>query len=156
MVEIMKEAVFGSMKSIYSMAIIVVPLMIVLQVAKDYQVLNKAADLLRSASRLLGISKTAIFPLLVGVFFGISYGAGVIIDSSREGSITKKDGILLIVFFAACHGIIEDTLIFAMIGANATVLVLIRVAAAILLTYTLSRRMDSSKAVLHKPKEENI
>lgn len=141
MIDVMKEAFLGSMKSVYSMAIIIIPLMVVLQIAKDYKLLNKIAESLRFVTKPLGISKTAIFPLVVGVFFGISYGAGVIIDSSKEGNITKKDGVLLMVFFSACHGMIEDTLIFAVLGANAYLIISIRVISAIGLTYLLSQKV---------------
>lgn len=139
--EVIKEALFGSLKSVYSMAAIVIPMMIVLQMAKDYQLLSKIAGWLRSITKLLGISKDAIFPLLVGVFFGISYGAGVIIESSREGNLTKKDLFLLVIFLVTCHGIVEDTLIFVVIGANGALLVALRVTAAIFLTYFLSHRV---------------
>ncbi|WZL72684.1 nucleoside recognition protein [Clostridiaceae bacterium 35-E11] len=141
MIEVMKEALWGSFQSVYSMAVIVIPMMIALQMAKDYQLLSKIAEWFRFITRLLGISKDAIFPLLVGVFFGISYGAGVIIESSREGNLNKKDLFLVVIFLVTCHGIVEDTLIFMAIGANGFLLVTLRIATAICLTYLLSKKL---------------
>lgn len=66
-------------------------------------------------------------------------GAGTIIQSSREGNISKKDMFLISVFLIVCHAIIEDTLIFVAVGANGYVLSGSRILAAIVITLLLSR-----------------
>lgn len=142
MLEILREGLLESLKSVYSIAIIVIPLMIVLQVAKDYNILNKTAEYFKFFTRLFRISKEAIFPLLVGIIFGISYGAGVIIQSSKEGNLTKKDLILLVAFLVACHAVFEDTLLFVVVGANGYVLLGLRIIMAICVTYFLSKRIN--------------
>ena len=53
---------------------------------------------------------------------GISFGSGLIIDSAREGRITRKDGLLLTAFLAPCHAVFEDTLLFVPLGVNPFVL----------------------------------
>ena len=88
------------------------------------------------------MSQESAFPLLIGLTFGLSYGAGVIIQSSKEGNLSKKDLVLLIVFLASCHAIFEDTLIFVAVGANGWILFAARLFAAILVTYLISRRAD--------------
>jgi len=142
---VIKEAFWGSLSSIKTIAIILIPMMVVLQIAKDYQILDKISNSLWGFARILGISKDAIFPLLVGIFFGISYGAGVIIETSKQGNLTKKDLLLLVIFLVTCHGIVEDTLIFVVIGANGWLLVLLRTIVAILITMLLSRRLSASE-----------
>ncbi len=145
MLAVIKEAFWGSLSSIKTIAIILIPMMVVLQIAKDYQILDKISNSLWGFARILGISKDAIFPLLVGIFFGISYGAGVIIETSKQGNLTKKDLLLLVIFLVTCHGIVEDTLIFVVIGANGWLLVLLRTIVAILITMLLSRRLSASE-----------
>lgn len=141
MLEILQEGLIGSLKSVYSIAMIVIPLMIVLQVAKDYHILNKVAEYFKFFTRLFNISKESIFPLLVGIIFGISYGAGVIIQSSKEGNLTKKDLILLVAFLVTCHAVFEDTLLFVVVGANGYTLLGLRLIMAIGVTYFLSKRI---------------
>lgn len=46
MIDVLKEAIVGSLESIYVIAIIVLPLMVILQIAKDYKVLNKVSGFL--------------------------------------------------------------------------------------------------------------
>ncbi|QEK11118.1 nucleoside recognition protein [Crassaminicella thermophila] len=142
MIEILKEGFVGSLKSVYSIAMIVIPLMIILQVAKDYNVLSKIAEYFKFFTRLFSISKESIFPLLVGIIFGISYGAGVIIQSSKEGNLTKKDLLLLVAFLVTCHAVFEDTLIFVVVGANGYILLGLRFMMAIGITYYLSKRIN--------------
>ncbi|QZY54680.1 nucleoside recognition domain-containing protein [Crassaminicella profunda] len=142
MMDILKEGLIGSLSSVYSIALIVIPLMIVLQIAKDYHVLNKLSQHFKGLTKLLGVSKDAILPLLVGVIFGISYGAGVIIQSSKEGDLTKKDLILLVAFLVTCHAVFEDTLLFVAVGANGYVLLGVRLLMAVGITYFLSKRIN--------------
>lgn len=141
-VGIFLEATKGSLSSVLNIAIIVIPLMIVMQIAKDYKVLDYISGFLKPVTNFFNMSKESAFPLLIGLTFGLSYGAGVIIQSSKEGNLSKKDSVLLIVFLASCHAVLEDTLIFVAVGANGWILFGARLFAAILVTYLISRRAD--------------
>ncbi|MEW9121107.1 MAG: nucleoside recognition domain-containing protein [Thermotaleaceae bacterium] len=145
MVEILKEALFGSLKSVYSIGVIVIPLMVVLQLAKDYKVLDRVSSGFGIITKPFRMSEEATFPLLVGFIFGISYGAGVILQSAKEGNLTKRDTTLIGVFLISCHAVIEDTLVFVAIGANGWILLGARVAMAILSTYILSKAMKDTE-----------
>ena len=141
-IDIFIEAASGSINSVFNIALIVIPLMIVMQVAKDYKVLDYISGFLKPITNFFNMSQESAFPLLIGLTFGLSYGAGVIIQSSKEGNLSKKDLVLLIVFLASCNAIFEDTLIFVAVGANGWILFAARLFAAILVTYLISRRAD--------------
>ena len=141
MIEVFKEAIFGSVNSVYSIAIIIIPIMIILQVLKDYEILDRITKPFNFISRLFKTSDEATLPLLVGIIFGLSYGAGVIIQSAKEGNLSKRDLVLMTVFLITCHAIFEDTLIFVAVGANGFLLVGARLVAAFVLTYILSKRL---------------
>ena len=141
MFDILEEGVIGSITSIYEMVIIVVPIMIFLQIGRDYNVLDKLSSKFNWVAKFLRVSNEAILPILVGNIFGITYGAGVIIQSSKEGDLSKTDLVLVVTFLAICHSIIEDTLIFVAIGANGFVILGVRLILAFALTYLLSRRI---------------
>jgi hypothetical protein len=87
----------------------------------------------------IGITHHGLVPLVTGVIIGLTYGAGVIIHSIRTSDISKKESFLILLFLSVCHAIIEDTLIFVVIGANGFVLVAFRFALAIVLTYLVYR-----------------
>lgn len=145
MIEIIKEATFGSLKSIYSIAIIVIPIMITLQLLKNYKVLDKITKPFGFFARLFNTSNESVLPLLVGLIFGLAYGAGVIIQTAKEGNLSKRDLFLITAFLAACHAVFEDTLIFVAVGANGFILLGFRMVAAFILTYILSKKISISE-----------
>ncbi|NLK01184.1 MAG: nucleoside recognition protein, partial [Clostridia bacterium] len=53
------EAFFGSLNSIASIAVIVIPLMIFLQFIREFNILEKISVVLNPITKLLGISKYA-------------------------------------------------------------------------------------------------
>lgn len=139
---IFKEAVNGSINSILTIAKIIIPLMIFMEILKDIKFLDKLSDLLKPVARFLGLSKNSIFPLLIGLIFGLAYGAGVIIKSAKEGELHKKDLYLLMIFLVSCHSVFEDTLLFVAIGANGWLLLSFRLITAIILTIAVAKVFD--------------
>lgn len=148
MIDVLIQGLTGSFKSIYSIAIIVIPLMVVLQVAKDFNILDRISKFFEFLTKFFNMSKESTLPLLVGIIFGLSYGAGVIIQSSKEGNLSKKDMFLISVFLVTCHAVVEDTLIFVAVGANGYVLLVLRVIAAAVMTFVLSKRLKIDENVL--------
>ncbi len=143
--DILLETFSGGFRSIWTIAKIVIPLMIILQLARDFKVMDVLAKKVEPMTRLVGMSGKTAFPLFVGLIFGLSFGAGAIIESSREGDLDNKDLILLVVFLIACHGVLEDTLILVAIGANGWILLGTRLILALVLTWFLSLRLNRSE-----------
>jgi len=66
----------------------------------------------------LGMSPPCAVPLAAGFFLGIAYGAGIIIPIAEEKRIGPEELHSLGLFLCTCHAIIEDTLLFALVGAR--------------------------------------
>jgi len=128
------EALRGSITSVLQIAAIVIPLMVFIEILKDVNILDRLVKLFAPFTNFLGFSKSAALPLLAGLIFGISYGAGLILDASRQGNLSKKDLLLLSLFLVICHSIFEDTFIFVAVGANALIILLGRFLFAVLVT----------------------
>jgi len=77
------------------------------------------------------------FSLTVGIFLGITYGAGILIKEVESGKISKNDIFFIGTFLMICHAIIEDTLLFVIFGADFTMAIVIRTIAAIIFSYIL-------------------
>ncbi len=137
--DVFMEAATGSLTSVWSIAIIVFPLMIALEVARDLDILKYFSRACKPITRLLGITDHSALPLAVGLVFGLSYGAGVIIQEAESGLLDKKSLILLSIFLATCHAVIEDTLLFVAVGANGWFLLTVRLIVAFILTVVLSK-----------------
>lgn len=137
---IIRLALKTGVQGVLQIAVIVFPLMIVIQILKDIKAITYLAKWSEPLTKLLGLStgKTSV-PLLAGLIFGLAYGAGVIIDSAKEENLEKKDLYLLSIFLVASHAVIEDTLLFIPLGINVIPLLLIRVTVAFIITMLTAR-----------------
>lgn len=132
--ELIYSSVLGALASVLNIAKIVIPLMIILQLANDYKVIDKLMKIFKPLGKVLGLTDGGVFTLLIGLIFGISYGSGVIIQSSKDGNMTEKDKLILVLFLIICHAVFEDTLLFSVIGANGFYMLIIRVVLAFIVT----------------------
>ena len=135
---ILQEIMTGGARIAVLVPAIIIPLMIVLALLTDSRLLDRGVDYIQPVMQRLNLSSRAAFPLLAGFFLGIVFGSGVIISFANDGTLTKRDLILVLVFLGICHSIVEDTLIFAALGANWWVLVSCRFVLAALATFAVS------------------
>ena len=138
-VEVSLRALQSATVGIFQLALIVFPVMVMIQVLKDLGALERFATWTRPLMRPLGIAPRGAVTMAGGLIFGLAFGAGVILEQVREQKFTKRELTLMILFLCACHAVIEDTLIFIPLGINVLPLLLIRLLAAILLTLLIAR-----------------
>ncbi len=137
--DVIIEGTIGSYHSIKSIAIIVIPLMIFMEVAKELKWLDVIGKLFAPITRLFSTKEGAVLPLTVGLIFGISYGAGVLIKVGEDGLLDKRSMFIVAFFLAACHAVIEDTLLFVAIGSIGWIILVFRILAAVLTTLLVSK-----------------
>lgn len=138
---------WGIFNLIKQMIIIIIPLMLFMEILKDLQILDRLTSKLHWTVKPFDLPPAAVFPLLVGLVFGLSYGAGFIIQAAKDGSLSKRDLYLISLFLVINHSVFEDSLLFAAIGANAWLLITFRFATSIIITWA------ASKFVLPAPAE---
>lgn len=131
---ILMDAVSKALLGILQLAIIVIPLMMVIQLLKDLKWLAIFSKWMSPITRLLGMKENTSTTLAAGLFFGLAFGAGVMIQAAKEDDVSKKDLTLAFIFLVSCHAVVEDTLIFIPLGIPVLPLLLIRITVAILLT----------------------
>jgi hypothetical protein len=142
------DACIGALMLCGKLVVIVVPLVVVFEVLRYVKVFRDLGSRTEPAMRFLGLRRSAVLPLFTGIFLGIAYGAGIIIRSAATGQMDKRELFLTGLFLATCHAVIEDVLIFVVLGGDAVVMLGLRLALAILLTSLL--------AWLWKPQEGSI
>ncbi len=132
--EIILTSLFGALRLCAMLFCIIVPLTMFYELVKSRQ-----AALAAKNRTFMGLSGKGLIPLLTGIIVGITYGAGVIIHSIRSTDIGKDEAFLIMLYLSVCHAMIEDTLIFVVIGANGLILIIARFFLATALTYAVYR-----------------
>jgi len=100
------------------MLIILVILSWSLEIIKATGLLELAMKPLLPILRLVGIHRESGYLTIVGLFLGISYGAGLLIREARSNTIPPRQLFLSCVFMGFSHSIIEDTLVVMALGAD--------------------------------------
>lgn len=150
---ILKEIIEGVTRIAVLITAIIVPLMVLLALVTDSRMLDRGVGFIQPIMKRLNLSTKAAFPLAAGLFFGIVFGSGVIISFANDGSLTRRDLILVLVFLCVCHSVIEDTLIFTALGANWWILILCRVLLASVAVFAASFIFPSKLEPIKNTKE---
>jgi hypothetical protein len=112
--------------------------MIILEISREFKILDKLTRALYPIARLIGFKRDSIYPLLAGIIFGISYGGGVLIGESSSGRISANQMFLVALFLGICHAVFEDTLLFMSVGANGFIILGVRITLAFVVVFMAS------------------
>lgn len=132
---------------IWSIAKLLIPIMIVIEIFKDTKLIDKLSHAIKPVSKFLTISEKSGISLLFGIMFGLTIGAGAVIQSVKDFNIDKRSVFLVTMFLSMCHAVIEDTMLFGATGANAIAVLAARVISAVCITLILSKFVKND---LHK------
>lgn len=133
------DGLLQGVKGVWTIASIVIPLMVVLEIAQSNGWLHKLNHFMAKPFKVIGLSEDGAFPLVVAVVFGITYGSGVILSHARTGKVTPKEARVVGTFMAIAHALIEDTIIFWVLGVPLLLLLLPRIVLAYVMAYIVHR-----------------
>ncbi|GAA0448643.1 MAG: nucleoside recognition domain-containing protein [Bacillota bacterium] len=136
--EIILHGLQTAIVAIAQLAMIVIPLMIVMQFLREKGWLNYLSTKFAPFTRVLGMKENTSMTMVAGLTIGLAYGAGVMIQAVKEDGVEKKDMILALIFLVSCHAVVEDTVVFIPLGIPVWPLLVIRLITAILLTMAIS------------------
>ncbi len=118
----------GSLSDAVVLAIKIIILISLIILAMD---LLKAIPVVKKHMERVNTS----FSIIVGQLLGITYGATILIRETERGNLSRKDIFFITTFLMVCHSVIEDILLFVIFGANFWVILIVRVFAAIIISY---------------------
>lgn len=118
-----------------------IPLFVLIQLLKDSGLLERVSSRLRPALAPFQLPAEAGLPVVAGLLFGLTYGAGVIIQTADEGKLSRTELTVTCVFLGICHALIEETILFFALGVNGLLLAAIRMVAGLLFAFGASRLM---------------
>ena len=130
------------------------PIVVLLEVLQGMGALARLRQFIRPALAVLGVDERASEALLAGLFFGLVYGAGVILNRVQEEGLGEDQVGRLCLTLVLCHAIVEDTLLFAPVGAVLWPVVVVRVlvaAGGLLVFRAVSRPLSPTPRVPASP-----
>lgn len=146
--EITLNGLQTALMAIVQLALIVIPLMVVMQFFREKGWLTFISEKLGPFTKMLGMEKNTSMTLVAGLTIGLAYGAGLMIQAVKEDGVSRRDMYLALIFLVSCHAVVEDTVIFIPLGIPVWPLLVIRLLTAILLTMTVAfiwRRVENHK-----------
>lgn len=124
---------------IWSIAKVLIPLMIVIEIFKDTKFIDKLSNIIKPITKFFTISENSGISLVFGIVFGLTIGAGAVIQSVKDYNIDKRSVFLVTMFLSMCHAVFEDSMIMGAAGANIIAVLGSRIISAVLITLILSR-----------------
>jgi spore maturation protein SpmB len=100
-------------------AVLVVGLMVLQKFLAEFGVARGLARLLAPVLLVLGLPRRTAFLWITMNTLGLAYGGAVLIEEARSGELSREEVELLNRSAAVCHSLLEDTVLFAAIGARA-------------------------------------
>jgi hypothetical protein len=126
-------------KSALQLFLILLPIVFLLEVFEGLGWLARLRAPLRPFTRLLGLEERSSEAFLAGLFFGLVYGAGVILQRVQADGMTREQIDRMALLLGLMHAIVEDTLLFVPFGAHAWPVVVVRVTVAVAVALVLPR-----------------
>ena len=117
--------------------LIVTPIITATELLRRYRLFDRIIRPLHRLFSWMGIRRESSVALFAGLLFGIAYGGGVLLEEKRSGALTRRDALLVGIFLSLSHALVEDTLLFAAIGANLAVILGVRLLFSVLVTLLL-------------------
>ena len=108
----------GNGASLAKISLIIIGLMVLVECMREFGIMDWITRLLEFPMRVLGMDRSSAFVAAVGLLLGLAYGAGLIIEETDRSRIGKKEILATNLFLGTNHALIEDSLIFAAVGAH--------------------------------------
>lgn len=125
---------------------IILSILVFLEILKVLGWIRQVVKIFSPFLRLLGLSQGTGILWITGAFFGLIYGAAVIVEEIKDGHLAKEEVEKLHLSIGINHSFIEDPILFMALGLNFFWLFIPRLLAAILVV----RVYSFGKFIIHK------
>lgn len=121
-------------------------LFIAMQILKDSGWLTWLSDKLKPLLAPLRLPGDAGLPVAAILAVGLTYGAGILLQTGEEGRLSRNELTVACVFLGICHAVVEETILLAAIGLNGFLVIGVRFGAALVFGLAASRLLLKAPA----------
>ncbi|MGI9385057.1 MAG: nucleoside recognition domain-containing protein [Methyloligellaceae bacterium] len=129
-------------KSFISILGVIVLLFIVLDALEALGVMRWLARMLEPLLQGIGLDPRLAPLTAIGSILGLTYGGGLIIQSTKEHRSSPRARFLALVCLSLSHSLIEDTALMLALGADIWIVLVGRIAFTLAVVATLARILD--------------
>lgn len=137
-IQSLSEGMFMGCMTVGQLGLIILPLTILLELAKYYGWIEYISSHTQVMETILCLPKSSAVPAFIGVVFGIVSGSGIIIQIAKEEKYTQDDLTILFSLVGTCHAIFEETVIFSGMGANLLLIAATRICIGGIFAYMMA------------------
>lgn len=141
----------GMAKLALQIVCIIMPLMVVLELAKIFNIIQTVTKICSPVVAFMGLDRSCGMLWLTAAVFGLAYGSAVIVEETRANPYDKDSLTKLHLSIGVNHAMIEDPALFLPLGIPVFWLWIPRLIAAVAVTYLFSallfaRRLYAERA----------
>jgi hypothetical protein len=98
---------------------LIILIMVVLEFSRSMGWVDRSINFVRPLTRVLGLSDRTAIMWAAANIFGLLYGGAVIVEEAKKGTFSSDELARLHISIGTNHSMIEDPLLFVLIGLNA-------------------------------------
>lgn len=97
--------------------------------------ITKLSESIEPVLKVFGLSSNTGFLLLIGYIVGLAYGGALMMDQLKDGKVARSEANLLNHHLAVSHSVIEDNLLFAVLGVSIWWILSVRLVLALIVVW---------------------
>lgn len=136
LVEVLTTWLLSQLKMSAMVCLIIFSLMIIQKFIEVRGLLRPLSHLFAPLMHLFGLPARASYMWIVGNVIGLSYGSAIMLELKDRGIITLEDANDVNYHLIMNHSMLEDTLVFAVTGISAPLIIGCRVCLAMAVVWT--------------------
>ena len=130
---------------------IIMPLMVALELAKTFQLIDSVTRICAPVVRLMGLDRSCAMLWMTAATFGLAYGSAVIVEETRTHTYDREALTKLHLSIGVNHAMIEDPALFLPLGIPVFWLWIPRLLAAMAVAwiytgFSYARRLNAKRA----------
>lgn len=133
--ETVLQWLLSTLKLLLLMTAIIFALNILQRVLTEFGIMNVIARFFRPLMYVFGLPANTTFLWLVANIVGLGYGAAVMLEEIERGALSERDVKLLNSHICVSHSNVEDLSVMTALGGIWWIMLVIRLAAAIILVW---------------------
>jgi hypothetical protein len=98
--------------------VIIMLIATLLEVSREMGWIDRLLDRFRPVMQVLGLPRATALMFVAGIVFGLLYGSAIIVAESNKGTVTREEVQRFHFSLGVNHSMVEDPLLFAVLGVN--------------------------------------